>query len=246
MAWTVTHKTTRPVGDLLFPQHCTCCRATCIDWLCPPCADALEEIAAGPRCQVCALPLATVGSPCSRCLGRPRRLVATVAALGTHAGPLRDLIHRLKYSRQWTLAEPLVRELRSQVTVESLLQECDALIPVPLHWRRRIGRGYNQSELLALELARHTTARVINALERTRHTHKQTTQGSATQRLRNVKDAFRLRPGTLAASVQRVVLVDDVYTTGATLRAAARAIRRGSTARIDAIVLAIADPQRRD
>ena len=246
MSWTAIFGATRPAGDLLFPQHCTCCQTPCLDWLCEPCTEAFSAIAASPRCGVCALPLAAVDSPCSRCSGRPRRLIATVASLGTHAEPLRDLIHRLKYRRQWPLAGPLVRHLSAQVTVETLLQECDALIPVPLHWRRRMARGYNQSELLARELSRTTTVRVINALERTRHTPQQSALGSATQRLRNVKNAFRLRRGALSADVQRVVLVDDVFTTGATLRAAARAIRRGSAARIDAIVLSIADPQHRD
>lgn len=235
-----------PMLHLVFPQHCSCCGRESVGWLCDECDRVMIALACSPRCCVCGLPLAEVDAPCPRCEGQKGRLVATVACLATHSEVLRELIHRLKYSRQWALAGRLAQMLRQQMTVEALLAEADLVVPVPLHWRRRIARGYNQSELLARALTRDTGLRVANLLERTRDTPHQTAIRSLTGRARNVKDAFRMRKGAAGVAGSRIVLVDDVLTTGATVRTAARALKKAGARRIDAIVLAMADPSNRD
>jgi ComF family protein len=151
---------------------------------------------------------------------------------------LRDTILRLK---QWTgedLAEVLsklwAKRLRDKLTPFSPA----AVIPIPLHWRRRLIRGYNQSGVIARCLANELGVPCWpRALRRIRPTPQQTLQSSATARRENVKQAFATRDGYAFAG-QTLVLVDDVLTTGATASEAARALRTHKPKAIYVAVLA--------
>ena len=203
----------------------------------------MNLLVARPQCPRCAYPLAGEGDPCPFCLGK--KPFGRLAALATYQEPLRQLIHRYKYHGRWRLARPLTRLLLDKGHTQNILAEAEVIVPVPLFWRRRLARGFNQAELLARVVAAQHGLPLVRAVRRVRDTPMQTTLGSAVARARNMRGAFAARPtGELAG--RRVVLVDDVLTTGATLRAVARALEVCEPASVDALVLAIADPRQRD
>ena len=168
-----------------------------------------------------------------------------IVRLGKFDDPLKQLVHRMKYNRRWNLAGHLADWLYQEERVRRLLADADVIIPVPLHWRRQIARGYNQADLLAAALAKLAKLKLIGAVKRIRPTESQTAIHSRTIREENVRGAFALKKLKSLAG-KRVVVVDDVMTTAATLQAVGRALKATKPASISAIVLAVADPKRRD
>jgi ComF family protein len=147
---------------------------------------------------------------------------------GSYEGTLRELIHLYKYGRIQTLSQPLAGFLASALPLD---ERFDAVTPVPLHWRKRWQRGFNQSELLARAIARRRGIPMVGALRRARST--QTQAGlSNTERRRNVAAAFQCRRASQKLDGRRVLLIDDVMTTGSTAAACARALRRAGAARV--------------
>ena len=153
---------------------------------------------------------------------------------GSYEGALRDLIHLFKYGRIQTLAGPLGRLLAQALPRD---QSFDLIVPMPLHWRKRWRRGFNQSALLARQIARRTSVPVRNVLRRVRHTAAQAGLTNAKRRL-NVSGAFRAR---MRLDGQRVLLIDDVMTTGATAASCARAIKLAGASHVTLLTLARAD-----
>jgi ComF family protein len=233
------------VLDLCYPGICARCdRPADRSRLCPACTAELIALESASACARCAMPLARDGDPCPYCTGSGVHPFDRIVRLGVFDGPLKDLIHRMKYHGDWSLAEALADRLWAQDRVRALLSESDALLAVPLHPLRQIARGYNQAQVIAARLARRGRIRVITPAVRLRNTDTQTQLSSQAGRLDNLKDAFGLvRPR--AVTGRRIVLVDDVMTSGATLRSLARALRRAKPASISAIVLAVADPKGR-
>jgi len=156
------------------------------------------------------------------------------------------MVHDVKFHHRWPLAETLANRMLAQERIRELLDETEVLIPVPLHWSRQISRGYNQADSLARGLARHRRELLVaHPIIRLKNTSAQTTVRSVADRADNLRFAFGLvDPAPIRG--KRIALVDDVMTTGATLKAAARALEDASPASINAIVLAVADPRRRD
>jgi ComF family protein len=146
------------------------------------------------------------------------------------------LIHLFKYDGMQPLAEPLGRMLASALPRD---QAFDAIVPMPLHWRRRWSRGFNQSALLAQFLSKRLDAPVVNALTRRKATQPQAGLTNA-QRRDNVAHAFRAARGRSVKDL-RVLLVDDVLTTGATVSAAAHVLKRGGARRVTVLTVARAD-----
>jgi ComF family protein len=145
-------------------------------------------------------------------------------------------VHALKYNWLTSVARPMSRQMGE--TLPSLLP-ADLLLPVPLHARRRRARGFNQAELLARPLARSSGLKTVEGFLRTVHTPPQVRTRSARERLRNVEGAFAWRGGSLAGL--RILLVDDVTTTGATLEACARALKIAGAAEVRALTYARED-----
>lgn len=168
-----------------------------------------------------------------------RRQTSGIRAPYYFEGTLRTMIHRLKYRHSRHLAEPLGSLLVRYLETKPV-GAFDALVPVPLHPTRLRQRGYNQSLLLARVISDQITVPVIDdCLERVRDTPTQMSL-PAQRRLINVHDAFRARGTQLAGA--RVLLIDDVCTTGATLEACAAALRRGGAKDIWGLALARARP----
>jgi ComF family protein len=188
-----------------------------------------------PYCGVCGDPLLTwrsvdEGYRCELCRVR-RPHIAAGRAIGDYTGPLRAIVHALKYDRRRSIARPLGALLRSHAL--PILGGADLAVPVPLHWGRRWRRGFSQAHELAIGLG----LPVRGVLKRRRYTRSQTGL-SAAERNANVREAFVLsrRAGPLDGLC--VVLVDDVSTTGATLEACARVLKEGGVREVRALTAA--------
>ena len=184
-----------------------------------------------PLCDSCGDPLPR---PDARCLGCSDALVVTRArAIGEYEGTLREIIHALKYSRRYSLARPLAELMRRRG--RELLEDIDCVVPVPLHWRREYHRGFNQ----AREIARHLGPPVMDALVRRRATRAQV-ELAADRRKTNVAGAFAIRRWFATSTLQgcRVLLIDDVSTTGATLEACAGVLRESGASVVCALTAA--------
>ena len=233
--------------DFCYPGACAACRAATEGdaCLCPACDERLRKLEAAPGCRSCGKPLPEHGAPCPHCLGDGMAHYEWVLRLGVYQDPIKHLVHLMKYHHRWPLAEVLADRLLEQERVKGLLSETDVIVPVPLHRLRQIARGYNQAEVTARRLARRCRLPVARPVIRLRNTDSQTHMTSAAQREENMKDAFALVDPKRVRG-RHVVVVDDVMTTGATLRAFARALRPARPASLCAVVLAVADPKGRD
>lgn len=229
--------------DLLLPGRCVACRyATGDGRFCAACDAALAQLERRPQCDACGAPLAADSMPCQRCLGRGYRLFEQVINNGVYAPPLRQLIHRLKFYHSWTIGELLADRAMVRPRVRMLLEKADVLVPVPLHGWRHVTRGFNQADVIAKHLARRCGAKVRHPAIRVRGTAAQTLVTSRAARAENMKNAFALvRPRGLAG--KRVVLIDDVMTTGITLKALARVLQPALPESISVFTLALADPR---
>jgi ComF family protein len=212
--------------------------------VCPDCLAAPRPLEAEFFCVSCrtpflnAFPLDFEGR-CALCRGGLRGFDAAYC-FGSYEGALRELIHLYKYGRVKTLARPLGDLLASALPRD---ERFDAIVPVPLHWRRQWQRGFNQAELLARDLARRSGIPAVRALRRLRSTAAQAGL-SNTRRRRNVASAFACRRGTLREGRiegKRILLIDDVMTTGSTAAACALALKRAGAARVALLTVARVD-----
>lgn len=231
----------RGVLDLVLPPRCLAC-GTEVDApgsLCGECWGRLVFLVP-PWCRCCGLPLPSVHPEaplCGRCAVQPPLWDHARAALRYDEG-CRRMVLGFKYRDRGDVAPVFARWMIA--AAGDLLAEADLLAAVPLHRRRLWLRGYNQAVLLARPIARATGVRLIpDLLLRVRATRPQ--QGlSGAARLANVTaGAFRLHPRHAAEVAGRhVVLIDDVLTTGATVEACTRLLKRGGAERVDIVTLA--------
>jgi ComF family protein len=175
-------------------------------------------------------------------MGKGPRNFERVVRLGPFVGPVRTMIHHLKYHRRWGIGEELAMRLLRRETVKALLQETQVLVPVPLHWRRQLTRGYNQAEVIARRFGKACKIPVARPVRRVRNTETQTHMHSLARRTENLQEAFELVDGGAVAG-KHVAIVDDVWTTGATLQAMARVLKKAKPASLSAIVVATANPR---
>jgi len=215
-----------PVLTVVFPAACPVCRVAVArptrGPLCEACWAALPRHR-GALCG-CGFPLASrTAERCGRCR-RGRNPISTGVSLGPFEGSLRTLIHELKYRGRRRVAARLAELIVGLPEAAAVLHGPAVLVSVPLHPRRRRERGFNQAELLARAIGRRTGLTTpASPLARRRETPPQTGL-SAARRRANVAGAFVVE-NRAAVRGRVVVIVDDVYTTGATLRACARALR---------------------
>ena len=222
------------VLDLIYPPRCVGCQRSGT-FLCDACVASLTA-ASRPRCSRCWRPHPTT-DPCFECWSSPPAYDGLRSAF-VYEGTARTLVHTLKYRQATVLGEPMASLLVE--TARRDVPEADVAIPVPLSGRRRRERGYNQAEVLARALGRALDLPVWpRALARERHTPPQARSSDADARRRNVLGAFACREGAVAG--RRVLLVDDVTTTGATIDACAHALRRGGARSVWALTFARED-----
>jgi ComF family protein len=230
--------------NLVLPDDCRVCGEPLHEVLrvpvCRRCLKEPEPLSAEFFCSVCRTPFLNrapldENGRCALCrLG----LSGFDAAYtyGTYEGALRKLIHLLKYEGMRPLARPFGDFLARALPRE---QRFDLIVPMPLHWRRRWQRGFNQAELLAREIARRWNVPVRNIARRSRATAPQAGLTHAKRRT-NVAGAFAVKRGTRLDGM-RVLLVDDVLTTGASASACARVLKRAGAQHVALLTVARAD-----
>lgn len=218
--------------------------------VCAACDRPLERPLRGAVCGACWASVATFSPPfcdtcgdplpswrvlslaegrCVRCR-RKSGAIALARAVGPYDGALRTILHAFKYGGRRSLARPLGALMRARG--REVLAGADVLVPVPLHLRRRLVRGFNQADALAQCIG----LPVVRAVRRTRNTPSQTDLPEA-RRHANVRGAFRRTRGARVDGAC-VVLIDDVSTTGATLDACARTLREAGAREVRALTAA--------
>jgi ComF family protein len=224
--------------DFLLPGFCLFCQAPLRpdseSLACPKC---LDEIAMIPRpfCSCCGAPFRGAAGPehlCQDCLTEPPPF-SRARAVAFYDGLVLQAIHRLKYQRQLIYAKFLGQILAAGCGAE-LVGAADLLVPVPLHPRRLRRRGFNQAVLLARTFPELPLG--LDILVRRRPTLPQL-KLSHQERQTNVKGAFAV-PDPATIKDKSILLLDDVYTTGATVKECARALRRAGVARVEVLTVA--------
>jgi ComF family protein len=217
--------------DLLFPPRCVGCGAHSAA-LCPACADGVARLRP-PICRRCGDPLGEPAPRCAACHRHPPPY-ALARSLASYDGVVRDAIRALKFHGRRDLAAPLGR-LLAAFAVQALPARIDAVVPVPLHPARLAERGFNQAALLAAPVAEAVGARPLaGALCRLRQDARQTALGAAARR-DNVAGVFAAGRDVVWGTV---LLVDDVFSTGATAAACAQTLAAAGAARVLVLTLA--------
>ncbi len=242
------------VANLVFPPRCVSCDGE-LDvlphgdiLLCADCQNELH-LFAEPMCEQCGAPVPAVPSPvsgkplpispehgCFRCRGRKLWFDSTVA-LGAYSDRLRDLLLRMKAAEGDAISQTIGKLLWHARGKQLAALNIDVVVPIPLHWRRRIEHRTNSAAILAEVLADRLHApRAEKLLRRTRSTQRQFDL-TPPKRWENVRRAFAVRAGYHLRDAH-VLLVDDILTTGATCSEAARALRSAGATRVTIAVVA--------
>jgi ComF family protein len=236
----------RTALDLALPPLCPACREPIEGrGLCPVCWSKLSFITR-PYCERLGIPFVYDPGPgilSMEAIADPPAYHRARAAVRFDEIS-RALVHGLKYGDRLELAPMMGRWVGH--AGRELLAEADALVPVPLHWRRLWARRFNQSAMLAAAISAESGVPIAaGALKRVKPTVQQVGL-SRTERAQNVQGAFRVLPeGKPAVAGRRLVLVDDVLTSGATVDGCARALLRAGAANVDVLIFArVADPAR--
>jgi ComF family protein len=236
----------RATLDLALPPLCPACRGPIVDrGLCPACWSKLSFITR-PYCERLGIPFVYDPGPgilSMEAIADPPAYNRARAAV-RFDDIARALVHGLKYGDRLDLA-PMMGRWVSRAGQE-LLADADALVPVPLHWRRLWARRFNQSAMLAAAISAESGVSIATAaLKRVKPTAQQVGL-SRTERASNVQGAFRVpEAGKAAVAGRRMVLVDDVLTSGATVDGCARALLRAGAANVDVLIFArVAEPTR--
>ena len=217
--------------DLFLPRRCAACREPGA-WLCAGCAAQLEELPAR-RCRRCGAP--GPSTPCRECAGRDLAFSGAAAAF-VYAGPARALVTACKFRAFRSIAAEMT--VLAAPAFGAACGGVDLVTWVPGHRDRSLERGFNQAELLGRGLARSAGLPAAPVLRRTRHGARQSGLDRAA-RAANVEHAFALRADAsrVLTNLKRVVIVDDVYTTGETLNHCARVLEQNG---IDPLVFTFA------
>ena len=236
------------ITELVFPPRCGVCDLLGEAALCPACRAAIEFLTP-PYCACCGRPLMPTASAtmlCGACRQQPPQL-AGVRGVGMHTGVLRKAVLRMKFNRRRELIRPLGQLLAARLRQEPGepvpldLAPVRAILPVALHPRRKAWRGFDQAVLLGRALSRESGLPCWEGtLVRVKNTSQQIGL-SAEERRENVRNAFAVRGGREVRG-GTFLLLDDVFTTGATLEESARVLKRAGARHVYGLTISRAAP----
>jgi ComF family protein len=217
--------------NFIFPVACILCGTPVLDRrnsaVCPDCWTSLSPITP-PFCLRCGMPAIAIEGACGRCRAEENLFDLARSAVFFNDSA-REIVHRLKYSDRVSLARPIGKLLREIMGSEGFSGEM--VVPVPLHRTRQRERGFNQAELIARELG------IPLATQLVRRRKKTATQTglSRSERAKNLSAAFEVQGNVQGL---RIILVDDVLTTGATVNAMTRSLKRAGAERVEVLTFA--------
>jgi competence protein ComFC len=230
------------LNHLFWPAVCVNCRQSICETdanLCKNCWDELLFCTGGDYCPRCGRDVskyAVINGACPDCQDKEIHF-DRIARSGVYGNALQQMIISFKNGR--TELDLTLGFLADSTLVGSgFCNDIEFFVPVPLHWTRRLIRGYNQSLILTGRL-KHLTAKISTDLVRVRRTKSQPAMASPAARARNVAGAFAVRKGH-SFSGRSVCLVDDIKTTGATLNECAKTLKEAGVSKVYALVLAVA------
>ena len=230
------------LGTLFHPPHCAGCDQPtgAGEYLCKSCLDtAKKSQLRSPFCATCSEPFdGALSGPfqCPHCVERRFRFSTAIASYRSR-GLIRDLIHAFKYNGRFELRHPLAAWMAMGLSDPRFVRSRpDALVPVPLHARRKRERGFNQAQVLADMVGAHASLPVKNLLRRIRYTTTQTNYDRR-QRIENLRGAFALVEDAEVKDLD-LVLVDDVFTTGSTADECALILRSAGAANVRVLTIA--------
>lgn len=232
------------IVDFVFPPICLICGCFLKEGknapICPECWAEIQLIDP-PWCEQCGFPLATsfegIAAPLCRECREGKRYFHQARAAGIYEGTLRKTIHLFKYGQKKSLHRVLAALLVEHLRQHGSDLKVDFIIPVPLHWKRLRSRGFNQAELLARIISLNLNLPLLTGnLRRTRFTTPQI-ELPKEQRLTNLKGAFKVRQREEIEG-RSLLLIDDVFTTGATMNECSRTLVEAGAAKVYCLALA--------
>ena len=219
-----------------FSIPCPACKKTAAvnnSEFCPDCIEKLNIINP-PFCPGCGGKLDGILDVCSKCLKEEAAPWISAIALIHMKGPGRKLVQRFKYKNDISLARPFAALAVNALEISNI--HFDIISSVPLHWSRKFSRGYNQSTLLARRISSIIKVKYKKTLYRNKHTRSQA-RLSGKERRKNMNNAFSVMDNRLLKD-KSILLVDDVFTTGSTLRAASKELLKAKAKNVSILVLA--------
>lgn len=227
--------------DVILPPICHICHSVIpnagILHICPTCHDRIPLVSS-PLCPLCGIPFIGTGGDhhCGSCAVHPPHFDSARAHF-LYEGPIRDLIHAFKYNRNTHLRFPLALLALEGISGVQADHNPNLIVPVPLHRSRLRQRGFNQAVLLGRVLSHRLALPLMpDALVRTRATEPQIELSAAERRV-NVRGAFSVK-GVDRIAGKRILLLDDVMTTGSTMDECAKELKSGGAAAVIAITIA--------
>ncbi|MEO0074568.1 MAG: ComF family protein [candidate division WOR-3 bacterium] len=229
------------IQDFIFPPQCLGCNKDIDEgFICKKCY-TIVTTSALINCPICGLPYDHT-EKCSHPTLKYNKSspLKRIRVLGKYKMPYQNLIHHFKYQQKTEVGKLFGFALARLIISDPILSRARYLVPIPLHPARLRERGFNQSLLLSQEISLNTNLVVLDCLKRVKNTKSQTELNFAL-RVKNVENAFAIKPGFLEITKQSlIILVDDVITTTATISEASRVLQLNNAQEISAVAVAMA------